>query len=132
MSGKVRVLVCDDSGEFRRVLGMVLALGDGLEVVGEASDGREAIERAERCRPDVVLLDLAMPVLDGLEALPEIRRVAPQAAVIVLSAFEARAMAQRALELGAAGYLEKGATPEAIIEAVERRGTPSAALDGGT
>ncbi|MGH3029929.1 MAG: response regulator [Gaiellaceae bacterium] len=113
-----RVLLCDDCAPVRELVRLVLEL-EGIEVVGEAGDGGAAIEEAGRCQPDVVLLDLSMPAMDGLEALPEIRRVAPQAKVVVLSGFDNPVIVERALELGAVRYVEKGGRPEEIVAAVE-------------
>lgn len=117
MSG-VRVLVCDDSAQLRELVRVVLEL-EGNEVVAEARNGQEAVEQAERHQPDVVLLDLSMPVMDGLEALPEIRRVAPVARVVVLSGFGNRGIVERALALGAKSFVEKGRAPDEIVAAVE-------------
>ncbi|MGH3093620.1 MAG: response regulator [Gaiellaceae bacterium] len=113
-----RVLLCDDCAPVRELVRLVLEL-EGIQVVGEAGDGGAAIEEAGRCQPDVVLLDLSMPAMDGLEALPEIRRVAPQARVVVLSGFDNPVIVERALELGAVRYVEKGGRPEEIVAAVE-------------
>lgn len=113
-----RVLLCDDCAPVRELVRLVLEL-EGIDVVGEAGDGGAAIEEAGRCQPDVVLLDLSMPAMDGLEALPEIRRVAPQAKVVVLSGFDNPVIVERALELGAVRYVEKGGRPEEIVAAVE-------------
>jgi DNA-binding NarL/FixJ family response regulator len=82
-----RVLLCDDCVPVRELVRLVLEL-EGIEVVGEVGDGGAAIEEAGRCQPDVVLLDLSMPAMDGLEALPEICRAAPHAKVVVLSGFD--------------------------------------------
>jgi DNA-binding NarL/FixJ family response regulator len=112
-----RVLLCDDSPQIRELLRIVLEL-EGNEVVGEAGNGREAVEEAERLQPDVVLLDLSMPVMDGLEALPEIRRVAPEARIIVLSGFDNDRLVSQALALGADQYVPKGGDPNEIVDAV--------------
>src|SRR6266511_1088230 len=101
------------------MLAYVLDLHPAIDVVGEATNGREAVAQAERHQPTIVVLDLAMPIMDGLEALPEIRRVAPRSKVVVLSGFEASAMAEQALELGAERYVEKGADPDSIVRAIE-------------
>jgi DNA-binding NarL/FixJ family response regulator len=113
-----RVLLCDDCAPVRELVRLVLE-SEGIEVVGEVADGGAAIEEAGRCQPDVVLLDISMPAMDGLEALPEIQRVAPQARVVVFSGFDNPVIVERALELGAVRYVEKGGRPEEIIAAVE-------------
>lgn len=115
----IRVLVCDDASSVRVLLGVIFDIHPRIEVVAEAADGREAIEQASRHQPDVVLLDLAMPVMDGLDALPAIREAAPDARIIVFSGFTEGGMAGRALALGASGYLEKGAEPETITALIE-------------
>lgn len=112
-----RVLLCDDSAQIRELVRIVLEL-EGNEVVGEAGNGREAIQAAESEQPDVVLLDLSMPVMDGLEALPEIRRVAPETKVVVLSGFDNELLVTQALELGAVRYVAKGGDPVEIVGAV--------------
>ncbi len=93
---------------------------DGFEVVGEAANGKEAVELARRTQPDVMLLDIAMPVMDGLEALPHITEVAPSTRVVILTGFSSSTIRARALAAGAVGYLEKGASPAAMIEAVQK------------
>ncbi|MGH3007616.1 MAG: response regulator [Gaiellaceae bacterium] len=113
-----RVLLCDDCVPVRELVRLVLEL-EGIEVVSEVGDGGAAIEEAGRCQPDVVLLDLSMPAMDGLEALPEICRAAPHAKVVVLSGFDNPLIVERALELGAVRYVEKGSRPEEIVAAVE-------------
>lgn len=113
-----RVLLCDDCAPVRELVRLVLER-EGIEVVGEVADGGAAVEEAGRCQPDVVLLDISMPAMDGLEALPEIRRVAPQARVVVYSGFDNPVIVERALELGAVRYVEKGGRPEEIVAAVE-------------
>jgi DNA-binding NarL/FixJ family response regulator len=99
--------------------GMPEVLRPGLLVVGEARDGNKAITEAKRLQPDVILLDLSMPVRTGLDALPEIRNVAPEAKVIVLSGFLASTTAPKVLEIGASLFIEKGANPEEIVAAIE-------------
>jgi DNA-binding NarL/FixJ family response regulator len=117
--GSIGVLICDDAESMRVLLGIVVELRPGLHLVGEAADGEQAIAEAERLQPDVVLLDLSMPRRTGLEALPDIRRVAPNAQVIVLSGFQSTVLADDVLALGAARYIEKGADPETIASAIE-------------
>lgn len=116
-----RVLLCDDSAQIRELVRTVLEHG-GNEVVAEADNGLKAIEAAEREQPDVVLLDLSMPVMDGLEAMPEIRRVAPDARIVVLSGFDNRLLVAQALELGAVRFVVKGGDPSEIVGAVSEAG----------
>lgn len=91
----------------------------GLEVIGEARDGNEAVSEAKRLQPDVIILDLSMPHRTGLEALPEIKEVAPAARVLVFSGFDPSMMASDVLSRGADRYLEKGAHPNEITAAIE-------------
>ena len=103
-----RVLIVDDVADLRALLRMALSHNEEFEVVGEAANGLEAIMQAELHQPDLVVLDLSMPVLDGLEALPRILEVAPDARVVVLSGFDQGRMRGPALAAGAAAYVEKG------------------------
>lgn len=114
----IRVLVCDDVETMLVALRAVLEMRDGIEVVGEARNGDEVIELAMSLQPDVVLLDLTMPGKDGLEALPELRRAAPDARVVILSGHEGRPI-EEAARRGAERFLLKGAEPDAIVTAVE-------------
>jgi len=116
-SRPVRVVIVDDTYDLRELLRLALTRG-GMEVVGEAGDGSTGIETVRLERPDVVLLDLSMPVMDGLEALPSIRRLVPAAKIIVLSGFGATQMSERALATGADGYLQKGMSLKRILEYV--------------
>ena len=118
------VLICDDNEAIRRLLGAILANEPGLRVVGEAADGNEAIVEAIALQPDVILLDLAMPKRSGLEALPELRRVAPEARIVVLSGFASANVAEEVIALGAASYVEKGADPAAIVAAIRQTLAP--------
>jgi two-component system chemotaxis response regulator CheB len=103
----LRVLVIDDDADLRFIVGHVLDADVRFEVVGEAPDGRTAIELADSLQPDIVLLDLEMPWLDGAEALPHIRRVAPDAVVIIWTVAPYSARANDAHELGATAVLDK-------------------------
>ena len=111
-----RVVLVDDAEDLRLIFELTLDASEDFEVVGSAADGREALEVCERERPDVVLLDLSMPVMDGLEALPLLRELLPDAVVVVLSGFDAAHVEQQVLDLGAAAYIEKG-TPQATMVA---------------
>lgn len=110
-----RVLVADDDQAVRCLLVAIIDGADGFCVAGEAADGHEALAETLRSRPDIVLLDLAMPNRSGLDALPDIREAAPAAIVVVLSGFSADAVAARAIALGADLYLEKGVNPELLV-----------------
>ena len=110
----VRAVVIDDTTDIRELLVIVLTRS-GMQVVGQAGDGKAGVDVVRAERPDVVLLDLAMPVMDGVEALPIIRELVPDARIIVLSAF-AGAVSEQVLEWGADGYLLKG-TPLSEITA---------------
>jgi signal transduction histidine kinase/ActR/RegA family two-component response regulator len=128
-SRPVRVVIVDDTYDLRELLRLALTRG-GMEVVGEAGDGLAGIETVRLERPDVVLLDLSMPVMDGLEALPSIRRLVPGAKIIVLSGFGATQMSERALATGADGYLQKGMSLKRILDYV--RGIVDGATDQQT
>lgn len=109
VSDQARIVVVDDSEELRALIRRVFDREDDFSVVGEAGDGRAGVEVALEQQPDVVLLDIAMPVLDGLQALPLLRKSCPEALLVVLSGFGSDSMAaQKALELGAHGFLNKG------------------------
>lgn len=122
----IKVLICDDHESMRAVLRDVIALRPSLRLIGEAADGNEVIVEAERLQPDVILLDVAMPERTGLQALLELRQRVPSARIVVLSGFSEASVGEDALELGAVRYLEKGATPEAINDAIEAAAALSA------
>lgn len=103
----LRILIADDAPDIRLLLRMYLT-DTRLEVIGEATNGAEAVELAGSEKPDAVILDLAMPVMDGLEAIPLIKEASPGTKIVVLSGFDADKMAERALGLGAETYLQKG------------------------
>jgi len=115
----ISVLICDDNEAMRALLRVVVELRPTLSVAGEAADGHDAIREAAQLQPDVILLDLAMPRRTGLEVLPELRRVAPEASVIIFSGFSTASVAEGAIDLGAIRYLTKGADPDAINDAIE-------------
>ena len=114
----VRVFLVDDVGAFRALMRFTLEEDPRIQVVGEAGDGQEGITGVERLKPDVVLLDLAMPVLDGFEAMPLIREASPDTTIVALSGFTAERMAQLCIENGAYAYLEKGEDATVIRDAV--------------
>ncbi|MEU9995548.1 response regulator transcription factor [Streptomyces sp. NPDC050848] len=115
---RIRVVIADDEPLIRAGIRMILTSDEDIEVVAEAANGREAIEHVRAHVADVVLLDIQMPLLDGLSALPELRRVAPSTRVIVLTTFGERENVLRALEHGGAGFLLKDTAPAELIRAV--------------
>lgn len=115
-----RVLLADDTPDIRALLRLVLSRQEDFGVVAEAADGREAVAMAQEHRPDLVLLDLAMPVMDGLEAIPGVRAAAPDCKIVVLSGFNAEQMAEEALAAGADAYLEKGTPPMRLVSELRR------------
>ena len=125
-----RVLIVDDHPLTRDALAALLAQ-QGFEVVGEAEDGRRAILEAETLKPDLVLLDLTMPGMDGLTALPRIRQSAPECEVVVLTASDAEENLLAAIRAGASGYLLKTEPPEQIATFLRGVARGDAALSGG-
>ena len=113
-----RVLIADDDDLMRAGLAELLSGEAGIEVVGEASTGREAVERARRLGPDVVLMDVRMPDLDGIGATREVTRASPRARVLILTTFEQDDYVFGALRAGASGFLLKRTRPEDLIAAV--------------
>lgn len=114
----IRVLVVDDQELFRRGLTMLLAVEPGIEVVGEASDGVEGTEVAERTAPDVVLLDIRMPKRSGIEACVAIKESVPSAKIVMLTVSDEEADLYEAVKSGAAGYLLKDSSIEEVAQAV--------------
>jgi DNA-binding NarL/FixJ family response regulator len=112
------VLLVDDTPDVRALVRRALERSGGLEVVAEVGDGAAAVVAARHHQPDVVLLDIAMPVMDGLEALPKIQEAAPRATVIMLSAFTADKMTETAVTQGAVGYIQKGRPMSELVSRV--------------
>ncbi len=131
----IRLVVADDHDGFRRTLINLLALDGDLEIVGEASNGQEAYDLCLGLLPDVALLDLSMPIMDGAEATQRIKRSAPKSKVIIFTVFTEEGSIRKALEAGADRYLTKGVSrPELIatIKAVagEPKGSPAPMVAG--
>jgi NarL family two-component system response regulator LiaR len=127
--GPIRVLVADDHAVVREGLRTFLSLQEGIEVCGEAADGEAAVREAELRRPDVILMDLVMPRLDGVGAMRELRRRLPDARVIVLTSYAEDDRLLPAIRAGAAGYLLKDAEPREIARAVRAAQAGEALLD---
>ena len=115
----IRVLLVDDDALMRAGLASILSSDDAVEVVGEAPDGRVAVERVTVLRPDVVLMDVRMPEVDGISATREVVAVAPDTRVVILTTFEDDEYIFGALIAGASGFLLKRTTPESLIEAIK-------------
>ena len=118
MAEPIRVLVVDDHAVVRQGLRGLLELQDGIEVVGDAADGAQGVEAATLLEPDVILLDLVMPALDGISAMRLLRERLPETRVIVLTSFLDDDKLLPALRAGAAGYLLKNAEPQEVVRAV--------------
>ncbi|HET7048636.1 MAG TPA: response regulator transcription factor [Solirubrobacteraceae bacterium] len=129
MADAIRVLLVDDHAVVREGLRNFLALQDGLEIVGEASDGAEAIEQAQRLEPDVILMDLVMPGLDGIGAMRQLRVRSPGSRVIVLTSFLEDERVLPAIQAGAAGYLLKNVAPAELARAIRAAHAGEAIID---
>ena len=117
-SAPISVFLCDDVQAFRSLMRFVLEEDPDIEVVGEAGDGRAGVDGVAAAQPDVVLLDLSMPVLDGLEAIPLMLDAAPGTRIVGLSGFTADRMRETMLAQGAVAYVEKGVDLEEIARTV--------------
>jgi two-component system, NarL family, response regulator LiaR len=129
MADSIRVLLVDDHAVVREGLRNFLALQDGLEIVGEAGDGNEAIEQAQRLEPDVILMDLVMPGLDGIGAMRQLRVRSPASRVIVLTSFLEDERVLPAIQAGAAGYLLKNVAPADLARAIRAAHAGEAIID---
>lgn len=123
----IRVLIVDDHAIVRKGIRALLSEAGGFEVVGEADNGQEAVLRAEAVHPDVILMDLLMPGMDGIEAARQITSRQPQTRILVLTSFAADNKVFPAIKAGAAGYLLKDSSPDELVRAIRQvhRGEPS-------
>lgn len=131
MTDRITVMLADDHAVVREGIRGFLELQEGIEVVGEAGDGEEAVLRAGELRPDVILMDLVMPKLDGVGAMRELRRRLPSIRVIVLTSFSDDERLLPAIQAGAAGYLLKDVQPQELARAVRAAHAGEALLDPG-
>jgi DNA-binding NarL/FixJ family response regulator len=125
----IRLLIADDHAVVRTGLRQLAATFDGVELVGTAANGEEAVALCAEHQPDVVLMDLEMPVLDGIEATRRITDAQPKVAVVVLTSFSDREQILRALDAGAVGYLLKDAEPDELAKAIRAAARGEAPLD---
>ena len=115
---KIRVLLVDDHGVVRSGLRMLLENEQDIEIVGEASGGRQAIELVKQHRPDIVLMDVQMSDMNGIDATREIKRLYPETAVLTLTMYENEQYLLEMLKAGASGYIPKRAAPDELVEAI--------------
>lgn len=113
-----RILIADDHAIVRTGLRALLKGEAGLELVGEASSGEEALHLAESLRPDILVLDLSMPVMDGIQVTRQVKAVLPNVRILILTVHEDEALLREAIRVGAAGYILKGAAEEELIAAI--------------
>ena len=111
----IRVLLVDDVPELRALFRIMLETDPRFEIAGEAGDGEEAVVKAGELKPDVIVLDIAMPKLDGVSAIPLLHAANPGVRILVLSGFESQRIAERAISACATAFLSKGAPPETIV-----------------
>ena len=118
MASSVRTLIADDHRLFAEALEAILAGEDRIDVVGHAKDGKEAVSLWEEHRPDITLMDIAMPVMDGVAATREIRRLDEHACILMLTGSNARSDVDRARKAGAAGYVTKDRIAAELVDAI--------------
>ena len=129
MEGEITCLIVDDHEVVREGLRLSLSRAPNIRVVGEAADGEAAIELAARRRPKVVIMDVRMPGMDGLEATKALAERVPDAAVLIFTAFSERSLLARGLESGAKGYILKEAPHETLLRAIEKVATGETFID---
>src|SRR6201984_2604385 len=130
-TSSVRVLVVEDSEPFRRFICSMLGKRPELQIIGEVSDGLEAVQRGEELQPDLILLDIGLPSLNGIDAARRIRKVAPHSKILFVSQESSTDVAQEALGLGALGYVVKAYAGRELLVAVEAVGQGREVVSGG-
>jgi DNA-binding NarL/FixJ family response regulator len=125
-NGAITIFLADDHTIVRQGLAKLLEAEPGLQVIGEAENGREAVRKVEKLKPDIILMDIAMPILNGIEATRQIKKICPQTKVIILSMHSHDLYINELFSLGASGYLLKNSTGADIIKAIH------AAITGDT
>src|SRR4030042_1513826 len=118
--GKIKILIADDHAVVREGTRQILEQEPDFEVVGEACDGEEAVKLASSCQPNVAIIDIAMPKMDGIEATRQIKKICPSVTVLILSAYDDDQFVFSLLEAGAAGYLLKSVRGKEIVDAVRQ------------
>lgn len=118
MAGRIKVMIVDDHPVFRQGLWNVLAAHEDLCIVGEATDGPEAIERAQELLPDVVLMDINLPTLNGLQATRKLKALCPEVNVIMLTAYDDEEQVYHAIRAGASAYYAKDVSPERLVDVI--------------
>jgi len=127
---EITVLIVDDHEVVRRGVRALLDTEEGIVVIGEAANGHEAVDRAEKLKPSVILMDLVMPEMDGIEAIREIRKRGIDSNILVLTSFAADSKLFPAVKAGALGYLLKDTTPKELVQAIRNASAGQASLTG--
>jgi len=118
MREKIAVMIVDDHPVFRQGLRNVLSLSDDLDLVGEATDGPDAVELAETLRPDVVVMDINLPTMNGLQATRKLKSLRPEIKVVMLTAYDDEEQVYRAIRAGASAYFAKDVSPERLVDVI--------------
>ena len=128
MANEIKVLLVDDHTVVRSGLGAVLAVSDDLQLVGEAADGEEAVRFCERTQPDVILMDLLMPKMDGVAATKAIKERWPKIQIIILTSFKEKEYVEGALKAGAVSYLLKNVSADELVNAIRKAAAGQSSL----